>query len=151
MAAGQVGADFGSYCAAWEDGACKKDTCDPPWGPGHTCGTKKECKALWPSYDFDKSQTWCCDAWCYVDAATCTSEIQEKYDLAVEKSWLDVDGLLYSYEVCEDDQSFPKASPVSVYDDQNSAVTLNSYATYTAQTCPYTVPAHGCECLDPTP
>ena len=36
---------------------------------------------------------------------------------------------------------------MSLYDKDNSAVTLTSYATYTAKTCPYTVPAHGCECL----
>ena len=48
---------------------------------------------------------------------------------------------------CEDDQSFPKQSPMAVYDDKNLAVTLNSYATYTAQTCPYTVEANGCACL----
>ena len=38
---------------------------------------------------------------------------------------------------CEDDQSFPKQSPMAVYDDKNLAVTLNSYATYTAD-----VPVH---------
>ena len=53
----EVGADFGSYCAAWEDGACRPDTC--PAGPGHTCGTKKECKALWgDQHNFDLDQVF---------------------------------------------------------------------------------------------
>jgi len=50
----QVGEDFGSHCAAWEDGACSNTSCAA--GPGHTCGTKRECKALWPDYNFDNDQ-----------------------------------------------------------------------------------------------
>ena len=72
---------------------------------------------------------------------------QQKYDLDVEKSWLGVEGLYYSYSACEDDQSFPKAFPAAGYNKDNSAVTVKSYASYTAKTCPYTVEPHGCECL----
>ena len=50
----EVGDDFGSYCAAWEDGACKAETCEH--GPGHTCGQHKECTKLWPAYNFDLDQ-----------------------------------------------------------------------------------------------
>ena len=79
----QLGSEFGSYCAAWEDGACSSESCESRAGPGHTCGTLKECKALWPEdsrglVNFDESQSWCCDAWCYVDPKTCTDEIQVK-------------------------------------------------------------------------
>jgi hypothetical protein len=62
----QVGEDFGSYCAAWEDGACRTESCHSaeslsaapsPTGPGHTCGTEKECTALWGGeYNFDVDQ-----------------------------------------------------------------------------------------------
>ena len=44
-----------------------------------------------------------------------------------------MDGLYYSYSACEDDQTFPKAFPAAGYDKDNSAVTLNSYATYSKQ------------------
>jgi len=147
---GSVGADFGSYCAAWEDGAClAANSCDA--GPGHSCGTDKECKALWsPQYNFDVDQTWCCDAWCYVDPITCTEDLQRKYDLDVVLSWLATDAnsmpLYYSYATCEDDQSFPKASLGALYDKNNDAVTLKSYSKYTSLTCPYKVEPTGCEC-----
>ena len=78
----QLGEDFGSYCAAWEDGACSSTSClNATGGPGHKCGTLKECTALWPSdsngvVNYDQSQPWCCDAWCYVDKTTCTDAIQ---------------------------------------------------------------------------
>jgi hypothetical protein len=55
------GEDYGSYCAAWEDGACS-DSIDYSKcinGPGHTCGTKKGCHDLWPDYNFNQDQTWC--------------------------------------------------------------------------------------------
>ena len=85
----QLGAHYGSYCAAWEDGACKNEPCTELGGPGHTCGTQKECKALWgKDHDFNSAQPWCCDAWCYVDPNTCTEEIQERYNLDVQKSWI---------------------------------------------------------------
>ena len=44
-----------------------------------------------------------------------------------------MDGLYYSYSACEDDQTFPKAFPAAGYDKDNSAVILNSYATYSKQ------------------
>ena len=44
-----------------------------------------------------------------------------------------MDGLYYSYSPCEDDQTFPKAFPAAGYDKDNSAVILNSYATYSKQ------------------
>jgi hypothetical protein len=50
-----------------------------------------------------------------------------------------IDGLYYSYAVCEDDQSYPKAYSGAPYDPLlNDAVKNKSYAAYTAQTCPYT-------------
>ena len=57
------GEDYGSYCAAWEDGACSDSidlkTCVN--GPGHTCGTKKGCHELWndSGYNFNEDQLWC--------------------------------------------------------------------------------------------
>lgn len=113
---------------------------------GHRCGTSKGCNDLWPSYNFDTSQSWCCDAWCYVDKTTCTKEIADKYGFTVDASWLNVDGLMYSYGACEDDQSFPKDPKDAKYDSNNKAVTLTSYAAYTAKTCPYTLQPDGCEC-----
>ena len=31
-----------------------------------------------------------------------------RYGIDVEASWLEVEGLAYSYATCEDDQSYPK-------------------------------------------
>ena len=112
------GADYGSYCAAWEDGACKPDS-DPDCqaGPGHKCGTKKDCKALWETYtdgvdtyhyDFNQDQTWCCDAWCYVNSTTCDAA---KYGIEVKESWLKIPGLNYSYSACGYDQFNAEKDP----------------------------------------
>ena len=43
------------------------------------------------------AQLWCCDSWCYVDPNTCTEKLQIEYDIEVLPSWLDVEGLAYSY------------------------------------------------------
>jgi len=141
------GEDYGSYCAAWEDGACSAsiDYNKCINGPGHTCGNKKGCHDLWPDYNFNTDQIWCCDSWCYVNATTCKEEDHE--GLEVKKSWLNIDGLYYSYQACEDSISFPKAKIQDVYDAENAAVTLTSYAAYTQDTCPYKVQPTGCECI----
>ena len=54
------GEDYGSYCAAWEDGACSAsiDYNKCINGPGHTCGNKKGCHDLWPDYNFNTDQIW---------------------------------------------------------------------------------------------
>jgi len=142
------GEDYGSYCAAWEDGACadaSSESCSS--GPGHTCGTLTGCKEMWEAdYDFSKDQKWCCDSWCYVNPATCTLQIANQYGFTVNPSWLDIEGLWYSYGVCESDQSFPQDPKGSPYDHTNHAVTLTSTAAYTESTCPYKVQPTGCEC-----
>ena len=142
------GEDYGSYCAAWEDGACadaSSESCSS--GPGHTCGTLTGCKEMWEAdYDFSKDQKWCCDSWCYVNPATCTQQIANQYGFTVDPSWLDIEGLWYSYGVCESDQSFPQDPKGSPYDHTNHAVTLTSTAAYTESTCPYKVQPTGCEC-----
>ena len=55
------GEDYGSYCAAWEDGACSEslDLKKCTNGPGHTCGSKKGCHELWDGYNFNQDQLWC--------------------------------------------------------------------------------------------
>ena len=55
------GEDYGSYCAAWEDGACSEslDLKKCTNGPGHTCGSKKGCHELWEDYNFNQDQLWC--------------------------------------------------------------------------------------------
>ena len=126
----KFGRDYGSYCAAWEDGACSSGT--HTVGPLHSCGTLAGCDELWPSYDFDADQSWCCDSWCYVNQTTCTADIQKKYGLKVEKSWLNVTDLFYSYEVCQDDQTAPKN-----VDYERSKPIDKSYAHFTRETCPY--------------
>ena len=143
----KFGEEYGSYCAAWEDGKCSSESCAGAVQIGHTCGTSKGCNDLWPSSNFDTSQSWCCDAWCYVDPATCTQEVADKYGITVDPSWLNVSGLYYSYGACEDDQSYPKDPKDAKYDKDNKAVTLTSYASYTAKTCPYTLQPDGCECI----
>jgi hypothetical protein len=65
----------------------------------------------------------------------------------VEKSWLNIEGLHYSYGACEDSFTFPKAKIDDSYDAENAAVTLTSYATYSKDTCPYKVQPTGCECI----
>ena len=103
--------------------------CDPSatMGPTHTCkGTRaSSCQAHWPSYDFDKDQSWCCDSWCYVSNVTCTPELQEKYGITLGESWTET-GLWYSYGACPDAWSAPKGM---------EAV---SFSTYDKDTCPYT-------------
>ena len=74
------------------------------------------------------------------------AEIAGQYGFSVDESWLKIPGLYYSYGVCEDDQSFPQDPLGAAYDHHNKAVTLTSRASYTAQTCPYTVQPDGCEC-----
>jgi uncharacterized ParB-like nuclease family protein len=141
------GEDYGSYCAAWEDGACSEslDLKKCTNGPGHTCGSKKGCHELWDGYNFNQDQLWCCDSWCYVNATTCTANADLGID--VLESWLDIPGLYYSYGACEDDQTFPKATKEDLYNEDNDAVTLSSYASYTAETCPYRAQPTGCECI----
>ena len=63
----------------------------------------------------------------------------------MDASWLNVDGLYYSYGACEDDQSFPKDPKDAKYDSNNKAVTLTSYAAYTAKSCPYSSQPDGSE------
>ena len=84
---------------------------------------------------------------CYVDPATCTPDVARDYGISVNPSWLNVPGLYYSYGACEDDQSFPQDPLGAGYDGLNSAVSLESYASFTHATCPYTVEPDGCECL----
>ena len=131
------GDTYGSYCAAWEDGACSPDNAGPfSAGPKHTCGTLTGCSDLWATdYDFSLNQPWCCDSWCYVDVATCTEEVQEEYGITASPSWLNVPGLYYSYGACKDDQSGPANMPFDVRFAYLKADA--SYATYTAATCPY--------------
>jgi len=134
---------YGSYCAAWEDGKCSDDPPDEspsslfPYrnGPDHICGDLQGCDDLWPSYDFTADQAWCCAAWCYVDRATCTDEVAAAHGLQVLPSWLNVEGLYYSYEVCKDDQNGPANVPFDVRYAYLKADA--SYATYTVATCPY--------------
>ena len=106
---------------------------------------------MWEAdYDFSKDQKWCCDSWCYVNPATCTQQIANQYGFTVNPSWLDIEGLWYSYGVCESDQSFPQDPKGSPYDHTNHAVTLTSTAAYTESTCPYKVQPTGCECATTT-
>ena len=96
---------------------------------------------MWPSYNFNADQAWCCDSWCYVNATTCnaTAASYTKYKLDVKPSWLNVPGLYFSYGACQDDQSYPKAMSYT-------AAKNGSYAHYTAATCPFKAMATGCEC-----
>jgi glycerophosphoryl diester phosphodiesterase len=126
-----VGEEYGSYCAAWDDGACSSGL--HQIGPMHRCGTKTGCAELRPDR---KLGGWCCDSWCFVNAQTCTEEMQDQYGFKVEKaSWLPGENLHYSYGVCADDQTYPKNID---YPLQGSSKI--SYAHYTEKTCPYNEP-----------
>ena len=65
------GASYGSFCAAWEDGKCGADNDETG---GHSCGSSKTCSDMWPTFNFNINQPWCCDSWCYVNRTTCTDE-----------------------------------------------------------------------------
>ena len=69
------GENYGTYCAAWKDGECSSGS--HPQGPLHSCRTHQGCEELFPSLNFDQDQSWCCYSWCFVNATTCTEEIQD--------------------------------------------------------------------------
>mmetsp|Transcript_89831 Transcript_89831/g.131510 ORF Transcript_89831/g.131510 Transcript_89831/m.131510 type:complete len:355 (-) Transcript_89831:107-1171(-) len=124
------GEDYGKWCAAWEDDVC---TPSATGGPEHTCkgSNATDCAMHWPAYDFSVSQSWCCDAWCYIDPITCTPEIKAKYGIQVSQSWTKTD-LYFSYEACAD-----RFSAVKAVKDTSYAVA--NMAQYDPDTCPYTV------------
>ena len=70
-------ANYGSACAAWDDGNCN----------AHACGEKRTCEELWPGFD---TGTWCCDSWCYV-------EVSDDCDAPESAA---AAGRHYSYEIC---------------------------------------------------
>lgn len=96
---------------------------------------------MWSTYNFNADQAWCCDSWCYVDPVTCNSikADQKKYKTTAKASWLNVPGLYYSYDACQDDQTAPAAMSYTVAKN-------GSYATYTGTSCPFKVMPTGCEC-----
>ena len=126
------GADYGKWCAAWEDGKCN-ETATGTSGV-HTCdGTNaSSCEAHWPDYNFgNESQTWCCDSWCYVSPATCTAEVQEMYGVDVEQSWTKTD-VFFSYAACADEYTAVKS-----YAMASKGVADNSQ--FKPAQCPYTI------------
>jgi hypothetical protein len=117
----RLGADYGSFCAAWEDGICHP-TADLPNPDGHhSCGTLSTCDGLWSSYNYNADHAWCCQAWCYVNASTCDAAA---HGIDVARSWATTAEIYYSYGACSDSQ----------------------YAAYTDDTCPYRSTMPGCEC-----
>ena len=126
------GADYGKWCAAWEDGKCSPDAKASDRSGSHTCsGTNaSSCEAHWGnSYDFSKEQSWCCDSWCYVNKSTCTPDLQKKYGIKVAQSWTKTD-VWYSYEVYPDPWTKPSELLTSHYTPQ-------SYSQYNTSSCPY--------------
>jgi len=122
-------AEYGSYCAAWEDGNCA-ETGNASTGV-HTCGDKKECDEMWWKNNNTAklaSGDWCCQAWCFVSPACPLPDI-------TNSSFNDNSTkLVYSYSACE------RADTPVKFDDE----------------CPYT-PDHDdrpggyqCACLDQT-
>ena len=79
-------------------------------------------------------QSFCCDSWCYVNATTCTKEIQDKHSFSVNSSLLNIPGLYYSYGACADDQTYPQNIDYSLPVSEPANI---SYAHYTKETCPY--------------
>ena len=117
----------GIRCAAWEDGKCTTCQTAENMQGLHTCdGTHaSSCEAHWPSYDFTQDQSWCCDSWCYVNATTCTPELQAKYGISLGDSWTGA-ALKYSYDACADPWSAPQALEAVHYSPQTfSQVTLH--------------------------
>lgn len=130
------GADYGKWCAAWEDGMCTASVKASSGLGAHTCaGTNaSSCQAHWPSYNFTLDQSWCCDAWCYVNSTTCTKELQAKYGITLADSWTGK-ALQYSYGVCPD----PFSGPTGLAD---VAFSPETYSQYNKSTCPYTKAPH---------
>uniref|UniRef100_A0A7S1MZ60 Uncharacterized protein n=1 Tax=Hemiselmis andersenii TaxID=464988 RepID=A0A7S1MZ60_HEMAN len=130
----KFGEDYGSFCAAFEDGKCTNSN---PMGMGqHACGTAEHCATMWPTYDFNTNQAWCCDSWCYVNRTTCTDAKAEEYGITVAKSWTEKE-IWYSYDVCPDSYSKPTKFEYTP---------AKNYEQYNMSQCPYVVTAPGCEC-----
>lgn len=127
------GASYGSFCAAWEDGKCGADNDETG---GHSCGSSKTCSDMWPTFNFNINQPWCCDSWCYVNRTTCTDEKATEHGITVDKSWTELD-LWFSYDVCPDSYSSP-----SKYEFKEPT----NYEQFNMSQCPYVVTAPGCEC-----
>ncbi|EKX34936.1 hypothetical protein GUITHDRAFT_118870 [Guillardia theta CCMP2712] len=86
-----VQTNYGSYCAAWEDGDCAS----------HACGEKKTCVQMWPE---SAPGTWCCEAWCYVDPNTCKLQdvTLSVVGILAAGNQTGVQPLSYSYQTCLD-------------------------------------------------
>ena len=125
------GADYGKWCAAWEDSKCTAGATNTTGNGAHTCdGTAaSSCQSHWPDYDFKQDQGWCCDSWCYVSNATCTPELQAKYGIQLNPSWTG-QTLMYSYGACAD----PWTAPTGV---DTSSPTYTGSSQFTKDTCPY--------------
>eukprot|EP00746_Dinoflagellata_sp_MGD_P157011 gnl/MRDRNA2_/MRDRNA2_86067_c0_seq1.p1 gnl/MRDRNA2_/MRDRNA2_86067_c0~~gnl/MRDRNA2_/MRDRNA2_86067_c0_seq1.p1 ORF type:complete len:1018 (+),score=138.11 gnl/MRDRNA2_/MRDRNA2_86067_c0_seq1:100-3153(+) len=72
--------NYGTSCKAWDDGDCSS----------HSCGSLKTCPEIWPNTG---PGTWCCKAWCYVDATCALSDVSPS-TVAGSKT------LMYSYQAC---------------------------------------------------
>jgi len=109
------GADYGKWCASWEDG--KTTPGDSATVLSHHNGSHtgtKQCYEHWPEtnstkanyYNWSLSQSWCCDAWCYIDRSTCTDQVAATHGLIIKQSWTGAD-IYYSYGACADWRSRP--------------------------------------------
>eukprot|EP00929_Paragymnodinium_shiwhaense_P090646 TRINITY_DN50808_c0_g1_i2.p1 TRINITY_DN50808_c0_g1~~TRINITY_DN50808_c0_g1_i2.p1 ORF type:complete len:436 (+),score=40.97 TRINITY_DN50808_c0_g1_i2:60-1310(+) len=80
----KYGSDYGTSCAAWEDGEFYK-------------ANTRSCK----TYDAGDAGTWCCRAWCYVDPSTCDGLKTPYFSSFVQGK--DSGGtLFYSFAACDD-------------------------------------------------
>ena len=95
-------------------------------------GSQGRCETMYKG-DFAHDQSWCCQAWCYVNAKTCTAERQAQWGITLAQSEWSKD-LYFSYDVCPDPWSGSgKSGTAFQLDGSRHAY----FAQFTPQTCPY--------------
>ena len=104
------GADYGTRCAAWEDGSSNMApsavSCNDP--------------------SFTNTGKWCCRPWCYVNPATCNGAVTPYYASFFQSQAQSFGTLYYSYVAC--DSTTPTTNPNDV-----------TYQ-YQSNQCPWTGP-----------
>ena len=133
------GREYGTWCAAWDDGICTpyKFTYQEK---EHPCeGThSSSCDVLWPDLDWQKDQSQCCDSWCYVNPS-CNASY---WGIDLQESLLTADNapefkLYYSYGACPDWRTRSNYPPDGSKD----------YSGYSQEDCPYRPFPLGCNCI----
>mmetsp|Transcript_26415 Transcript_26415/g.42382 ORF Transcript_26415/g.42382 Transcript_26415/m.42382 type:complete len:358 (-) Transcript_26415:79-1152(-) len=138
----RLGRDYGTFCAAWDDGVCDAAATEANEKGAHSCGTSDNCHKLWgpgssAKVEFNQNQEWCCKSWCYIDEKTCNAT---KWNIRIEKSARTTADVWLTYDGCPD--AYSRA------DNRNNFVgdVNKSFALYDPGSCPYRPLIPGCEC-----